>query len=159
MEQFYQHKVLWRCCFQPAAFNPYSKCGYNYVPFGNYIDPQERHKFFATMTMKSVMMLRFMQKLHTQLRADYYGSPSYPPYKYRLFHSSSYCITWISRLESKHSSNTFSGLQDGTMPEKLVLAVFTGGVELKLLKDHQLFSKTKMTLQGGLLVQEEIYLD
>ena len=35
-----------------SVFNPYSYCGYNYVPFGNYIDPQERHKFFATMTME-----------------------------------------------------------------------------------------------------------
>ena len=35
-----------------ANFNGYSKCGYNYVPFGNYIDPQERHKFFASMTME-----------------------------------------------------------------------------------------------------------
>ena len=27
-----------------ANFNPYAKCGYSYVPFANYIDPQERHK-------------------------------------------------------------------------------------------------------------------
>ena len=64
----------------PANFNVYSKCGYNYVPFGNYIDPQERHKFFATMTMEiSDDVEVYAEALHTQLRADYYGSPSYPP--------------------------------------------------------------------------------
>ena len=64
----------------PFAFNVYSKCGYNYVPFGNYIDPQERHKFFATMTMEiSDDVELYAEALHTQLRADYYGSPSYPP--------------------------------------------------------------------------------
>ena len=64
----------------PFAFNGYSKCGYNYVPFGNYIDPQERHKFFATMTMEiSDDVELYAEALHTQLRADYYGSPSYPP--------------------------------------------------------------------------------
>ena len=64
----------------PAAFNGYSKCGYNYVPFGNYIDPQERHKFFASMTMEiNDDVELYAEALHTQLRADYYGSPSYPP--------------------------------------------------------------------------------
>ena len=64
----------------PANFNVYSKCGYNYVPFGNYIDPQERHKFFASMTMEiSDDVELYAEALHTQLRADYYGSPSYPP--------------------------------------------------------------------------------
>jgi iron complex outermembrane receptor protein len=63
-----------------ANINGYSKCGYNYVPFGNYIDPQERHKFFATMTMEiSDDVELYAEALHTQLRADYYGSPSYPP--------------------------------------------------------------------------------
>ena len=63
-----------------ANFNPYSKCGYNYVPFGNYIDPQERHKFFASMTMEiNDDVELYAEALHTQLRADYYGSPSYPP--------------------------------------------------------------------------------
>ena len=64
----------------PANFNVYSKCGYNYVPFGNYIDPQERHKFFASMTMEIIDDVElYAEALHTQLRADYYGSPSYPP--------------------------------------------------------------------------------
>ncbi len=64
----------------PANFNVYSKCGYNYVPFGNYIDPQERHKFFATMTMEINDDIElYAEALHTQLRADYMGSPSYPP--------------------------------------------------------------------------------
>ena len=63
-----------------ANINGYSKCGYNYVPFGNYIDPQERHKFFASMTMEiSDDVELYAEALHTQLRADYYGSPSYPP--------------------------------------------------------------------------------
>ena len=62
------------------VFNPYSYCGYNYVPFGNYIDPQERHKFFATMTMEiNDDVELYFEALHTQLRADYMGSPSYPP--------------------------------------------------------------------------------
>ncbi len=63
-----------------ANFNPYSKCGYSYVPFANYIDPQERHKFFATMTMDiNDTTELYFEALHTQMRADYVGSPSYPP--------------------------------------------------------------------------------
>ena len=59
---------------------PYSKCGYNYVPFGNYVDPQERHKFFAMMTMEiSDDVEIYAEAFHSQLRADYVGSPSYPP--------------------------------------------------------------------------------
>ena len=64
----------------PVALNAVSRCGYNYVPFSNYIDPQERHKFFATFTMEINDDVEiYAEALHTQLRADYMGSPSYPP--------------------------------------------------------------------------------
>ena len=59
---------------------PYSKCGYSYVPYGNYIDPQERHKYFATMSMDLTDEVEiYVEANHATMRADYVGSPTYPP--------------------------------------------------------------------------------
>jgi len=59
---------------------PYSKCGYSYVPYGNYIDPQERHKYFATMSMDLTDEIEvYVEANHATMRADYVGSPTYPP--------------------------------------------------------------------------------
>ena len=63
-----------------GPYYPYSKCGYSYVPYGNYIDPQERHKYFATMTMDITDEIEiYVEANHATMRADYVGSPTYPP--------------------------------------------------------------------------------
>ena len=59
---------------------PHSKCGYNYVPFSNAIDPTTRNKLYVTAEsdINEDTMLYF-EYLHAGLDTTYTGSPSYPP--------------------------------------------------------------------------------
>ena len=60
--------------------NPHSKCGFNYVPFSNAIDPTTRNKLYVTaesdINEDSVL---YFEYLHAGLDTTYTGSPSYPP--------------------------------------------------------------------------------
>ena len=63
-----------------GPYYPYSRCGYSYVPYGNYIDPQERHKYFATFNMEITDEIEvYFQANHSTLKSAYFGSPTYPP--------------------------------------------------------------------------------
>ena len=143
----------------PAAFNGYSKCGYNYVPFGNYIDPQERHKFFASMTMEiNDDVELYAEALHTQLRADYYGSPSYPPTNAGYFT----VVPTASPGYQDFKANTLPTLSADMQAAYNAREAGAGSVywwgRAKLLKDLLLYSKIRMILLDGLLEPEELFL-
>ena len=60
--------------------NGFSKCGYNFVPFSNAIDPTTRNKIYVTAEsdINDTTELYF-EYLHAGLDTTYTGSPSYPP--------------------------------------------------------------------------------
>ena len=63
-----------------TGFNVHSKCGYNFVPFSNMIDPTTRNKLYVTASsdINDTTELYF-EYLHAGLDTTYTGSPSYPP--------------------------------------------------------------------------------
>ncbi len=60
--------------------NGFSKCGYNFVPFSNTIDPTTRNKVYVTAEsdINDTTELYF-EYMHAGLDTTYTGSPSYPP--------------------------------------------------------------------------------
>ena len=60
--------------------NTHSKCGYNYVPFSNAIDPTTRNKLYVTAESDiNEDTVLYFEYLHAGLDTTYTGSPSYPP--------------------------------------------------------------------------------
>ena len=60
--------------------NPHSKCGFNYVPFSNAIDPTTRNKLYVTAESDvNEDTVIYFEYLHAGLDTTYTGSPSYPP--------------------------------------------------------------------------------
>ena len=64
----------------PITGSPHSKCGYNYVPFSNAIDPTTRNKLYVTAESDiNEDTVLYFEYLHAGLDTTYTGSPSYPP--------------------------------------------------------------------------------
>ena len=58
----------------------HSKCGFNYVPFSNTIDPTTRNKLYVTAESDvNEDTVVYFEYLHAGLDTTYTGSPSYPP--------------------------------------------------------------------------------
>jgi len=97
-----------------AATGAWSACGYNYMPFSNVIDPQERKKFFVETKLQLGEAEVYGDFLWSELSAEYSASPTYPPtqagYFYYVPGSNPGYADWVNtQVDPEYQENFASG--------------------------------------------------